>query len=204
MVRGRERITNRFSLKTGKMLTALISSIKGESKTYQLSAMNYEPNGFTVVELLAAMVVSSLVIGFVLSMYLFSERIMAHHEKESDVNALVSGCLRRILMDIESSEKMIRCDDTSLVLEQNPVKEIKYHFDVSRVWRNETLMNDPPIELGARVTFDEDTISVQPKRFWNIRVIGREGNIGDSVSANISTIIPSEELVSRAVNQAAG
>lgn len=146
------------------------------------------------------MVVSSLLVGFVLSMYLFSVRIMGRHEKESDVKVLVSGCMQRIIMDIESSEKMIRSDDTSLVFQQSPLKEIKYHFDVSRVWRNETLMNNPRIELNARVTFDEDTIFVQPKRFWNIRVIGREGNIGDSADVCISTIIPSQELVDRAVN----
>jgi prepilin-type N-terminal cleavage/methylation domain-containing protein len=174
------------------------------------SALKIEQeNGFTIVELLAAMVVSSLVIGFVLSMYLFSERIMARYEKESDVKVLVSGCLQRIIMDIESSEKTIRCDDTSLVLQQSPLKEIKYHFDVSRVWRNGVSMSqipfagdDPRIELSSRVSFDEDTVSLRPKRYWNIHVIGREGNIADSDNTSISTIITSQELVSRAVNQA--
>lgn len=164
---------------------------------------NYLPKGFTVVELLAAMVVSSFVIGFVLSMYLFSERVMARHQKRSDVKEAVSGCMQRIMMDIESATEMIRCGDTSLVLRQNPLKESKYHFDASHVWRNEMLVNDPQIELNAHVSFDEDTISIQPKRSWNIRVVGWQGQVRDSAEVNISTIIPSQELVDRAMNQAA-
>lgn len=162
-----------------------------------------EEEGFTVVELLAAMVVSSLVVGFVLSMYLFSERVMARQQKRSNVRDEVFSCAQRIVADIESSTEMERCDDTSLVLRQNPLKEIKYHFDASRILRDGTSMNDPPIELNARVSFDEDTLSTCPKRLWSLHIVGWHGNIRDSVNVCISAIISSQELVDHEMSQAA-
>jgi prepilin-type N-terminal cleavage/methylation domain-containing protein len=193
----------------------------------ELRTLNPEQeNGFTVVELLAAMVVSSLVVGFVVSMYLFSERLLARHQKDSNVKRAVSGCVQRIIMDVESSDKMVRCDDTSLVFsewipspkgqagEQNPFKEIKYHFDASHAWRNGVLVNDPQIELNVHISFDEDTTADQPTRFWNIRVVGWEEtptvkpseamrSIKDSVNVSISTMISSQELVDRGIQQSA-
>ena len=167
----------------------------------ELSPMSFGPNGFTIIELLVAMVVSSFVIVFVLSMYSFAERIMAHQLSRSEVREAISGCTQRIMADIELSTRTDRCDDTSLVLQLEPLKEIKYHFDVSRIWRNGMLMNAPQTELIVHVSFDEDTICVQPKRFWNISVVGSQGNIRDSADVSISTIISSQEMVNRTMNQ---
>jgi prepilin-type N-terminal cleavage/methylation domain-containing protein len=170
---------------------------------YDLSTMSHELYGFTVVELLVAMVVSSLVAGFVVPMYLFAEKGMARQQKRCDVRDVVYGCMQRITIDVESCTEMERCDDTSLVLQQNPFKEIRYHFDPSRVWRNGIPMNDLQIELNVHVSSNEDTISNLPKRSWNIRVVGWQGPVRDSAEVNISTMISSQELVDSGIRQTA-
>jgi len=156
-------------------------------------------NGFTIVELLAAMVVASLVIAFVLSMYLFSERVMAHREKDTEVKEAVSECVQRIAMDIKRSERLLRCDDTSLVLKQSQIREIKYHFDGSYVMRNTVLVNPTQMQLTAHVSFNDDTTTAGSTRLWNIRIVGWQGQVRDSANVYISTIISSEELVSRSM-----
>ena len=150
------------------------------------------------------MVVSSLIVGFVLSMYLFSEKIMSHREKEAEVKDAVSECAQRILEDIHTSGDVIRCDDTSLVLEQNSLKRVNYHFvedpahgNYSQVRRNGVLLNSLQTELAAHVKFVEDTTTIQPMRYWEIHVAGRQGSSVDSTSVQTSTIISSQELVNR-------
>ncbi len=182
----------------------MTQALNNEPRTNNFKPRTPNPelrNGFTVVELLAAMVVSSLVIGFVVSMYLFTEKGMARQEKRSDVRDAVSGCTQRIVTDIRSAIEMERCDDTSLVLRLNPLGQTNYHFDASHAWRNGTLINDPQIDLNVHVFFDEDTLSVQPKRSWSVRVVGWKGTIRDSAIVNISTIISSQEMVNHTMNQ---
>ena len=163
--------------------------------------------GFTVVELLAAMVVSSLVVALVVSTYLFSERIMARQRKAADLKSIVSGCTQRIIRDIESNSNLVQCGDTSLVLsrysspEIDSLDEVFYGFVGGHVTRNGVIVNDPQTELFARMSFVEDTISAHPVRLWNISVIGRNGSAGDSMTAYVSTMITSQELVDREMEQ---
>ncbi|MFZ1082156.1 MAG: prepilin-type N-terminal cleavage/methylation domain-containing protein [Candidatus Kryptoniota bacterium] len=174
--------------------------------------MNHELDGFTVVELLAAMVVSSLVVAFVLSMYLFSERILARGQKEAEVKDAVSECAQRIIRDIESNGNVVQCDDTSLVVHkgsfggQDSLGRIDYRFHIGRVTRNGVMVNDSQTQLSASVSFSEDTTTDQPtpaygisERYWEVYVAGSQGSSRDSDLVHVSTIISSQELFNRSI-----
>jgi len=124
---------------------------------------------------------------------------MERRQKDTVVKDAVSSCTQRIIKDIESNSSLVQCDDTSLVLEQNPFKGIKYHFGSSQVWRNGVSIDTRQIELAAHLSFDEDTTSVQPTRLWTVHVTGWQGQFRDSANVHISTMISSQELVSRSM-----
>jgi prepilin-type N-terminal cleavage/methylation domain-containing protein len=153
--------------------------------------------GFTIVELLATMVISSLVVAFVLSMYLFVERLIGNWEKRTELISAVDGCAGQIERDIMTSYTTDECSDSLLVLEMNPIDTVVYRFCKADVSRGGILFGAEAIRLFASVSVSEDTGSgvSQPVRLWSIRVLGESGAFRDSSITRISTAISSYEMV---------
>ena len=159
--------------------------------------------GFTLVELLVTMTISSMLLGFVFSMYLFSERLLVQWQKKAEVRDAVSGCLQRILRDIQSNHQLVECSDTLLILDQGLGKNIVYHFGGKQVLRNEVQMGAPNIELTSKISATEDTTGAQPVRHWGVSVIARRGDIIDSSVVCLSTIMSSGDMVQESMKEAA-
>ncbi len=164
-----------------------------------------ENQGFTIVELLATMVISSLVVAFVFSMYLFAERLMGNWEKRTDLESLVDGCEARIAKDIMTCDRVDKLTDSLLVLEMNPIDTVKYIFANANVSRNGVLFAAGDERLEAYVLRIEDTSASvdQPVRLWSVRVLGQNSEFRDSSAVRLSTAIPSDELVNEEMKSSA-
>lgn len=167
-----------------------------------------EENGFTIVELMAAMVISSLVVALALAMYLFGGRIMGSWEKRTNLETIVNQCQETITGDAIHSSEVYECNDSSLVLEEYPGDTVRYVFSHGVVARNNVRFSPPnllsPASAGNRNTIrllasvsssvDTSTESGWPVRFWSVKVLGRMGKEADSTEADFSTIFSSQEL----------
>lgn len=161
--------------------------------------------GFTIVELLAAMVISSLVVAMVYSMYMFAARLMAGWEKRTNLNSLVEECSHTIGNDIMNSSGVVECNDSSLVLESCQIDTITYAFQKGSVSRNgipfeaagQVSQGRESLRLDASVLASVDTSTDLgwPVRLWSIRVVGHTGDIGDSSIVRFSTPMSSQEIM---------
>ncbi len=154
-------------------------------------------DGFTVVELLATMVISSLVVAFVFSMYLFVERLVGSWEKRTDLETLVDGCAGQIERDLTSCWCVDECSDSLLVLQMTPVDTVVYRFGGDNVSRGDILFGPKDTRLDAFVSDSEDTAAAydEPVRIWSIRVLGQRGRFKDSSSVVLVTAMSSDEMV---------
>jgi len=180
-----------------------MSNVTEMAKLWQ--AKITDETGFTVIELLAAMVVSSLLFGFVLSGYFFTQRVMLHSRIQHEVRENVLIYAERIMRDIESHDRPVRCDDTSLVLARwsqssaDSIHGVIYRFSSSSVTRNAVILGDPGIKFFVHASFVEDTSEQRATRNWAISLTAENGGEKDSVAVDFSVPIPSQELVYRSM-----
>ena len=162
-------------------------------------------DGFTIVELLAAMVISSLVVALVYSMYVFAARLMSGWERRSDLNSIVEECSHTIESDILNSSRVVECNDFSLVLESDQIDTISYTFRKGSVSRNgipfeaagQVSQGANPVKLEASVLASVDTSTAPgwPVRLWSISIFGRNGEMRDSSVICLSTPLSSQEIL---------
>lgn len=159
--------------------------------------------GFTMVELLAAMVVSSIILVLVYSVYMFGSRLMVHWERRSELSSLVNGCEQRIASDISGSVGLYECNDSLLVLERDPVDTVCYTFADDDVARNGVSFSTGAERVKAEVGFTENVspLSGHAVRVWHVRVIGRDAGLRDSAVVEFLTRVSSQEIVSRQLNE---
>lgn len=155
--------------------------------------------GFTIVELLAAMVISSLVVAFVYSMYLFTERLTERWQRTSELSSVVGECAHRIAFDVLTCSDVDECNDSLLVLERDHLDTIYYRFTVGVVTRNGVSFSADDVRLDAVVSSEEDTSTMfqQPVLRWSIRVIGRSGDSRDSSFVRLLAPMSSEEVMGK-------
>lgn len=163
-----------------------------------------ENSGFTIVELLAAMVISSLVLAFVGSIYIFGERLVASWHRRADLTSLVYGSTWRIVLDIQKCTDVYGYTDSTLTIEKNQLDTIEYRFNNGKIWRNgvsfsTTSVKESQCALNALVTFSVDTgaSSGQAFRLWCVQVTGQSGGLKDSSIVYLATLMSSEELFRR-------
>lgn len=168
-----------------------------------------QEDGFTIVELMAAMVISSLVVALALALFLFGGRILGSWEKRSNLKTMVNQCEETIAGDAIDCSAVYECNDSSLVLEKYPGDTVKYFFSHGAITRNKVPFSPPSfvshrsavgrntIRLFASILsrVDTSTQSGWPVRFWSIKVMGRMGNESDSTETQFSTVISSKELL---------
>ncbi len=153
--------------------------------------------GFTVVELLAAMVIGSIVVALAFSMYMFGWRLFDRWERRTELSSLVNQCEDRIAADISGSTGLYECDDSILVLEKNPLDTISYRFMAGDVVRNGVSMSTSLDRLQAEVSFSQNAKvqTGQVERLWCVRVLGKNSGFEDSAAVEFLTRVSSEEVV---------
>ena len=96
--------------------------------------------GFTIQELLVVLVVSSLLVGFSLSLFLFVNKLFLTWEQQSELQSVVSRTLQVIALDVLESKHHVEISNTSVVLMKNTGRTIVYRFDGKHVWRDNVLI----------------------------------------------------------------
>jgi prepilin-type N-terminal cleavage/methylation domain-containing protein len=156
-------------------------------------------SGFTIVELLVTMILSSLVVSFVYSLYFFSVKLMGTWERRVDLHLVIDQCFQRIDSDIMSTTNVVECNDSLLSLLANQMDTVKYRFTEMDVSRNGVLFASdyPTVRLNAGVHLFAQTAtgSCWPSMIWSIRIKANSGRMKDSLLTTLSMLLSSQEIV---------
>ena len=165
-------------------------------------------DGFTVVELLAAMIVSSLVVLLVYSMYLFADKLMNAWEKRNALDSVVNQCTQTISMDAMNSAAPYSNSDSALILGSGSGDTISYKLSQNNVWRDGVsflpsdssgyeVAGGAALRITAFIASSLDTATGLGLRVrqWYIRVNGGLGDLTDSSIVRTVSILSSSDLV---------
>lgn len=97
-------------------------------------------DGFTIQELLVALIVGSLLISFCLSLSLFSNRIFVMWQHKWERKDVVNYALQTIALDIRNSREITNVSDTSFIVQRDNLRPISYFFDATTLRRNDILL----------------------------------------------------------------
>lgn len=148
---------------------------RGRPKGGSLAQLT-DQHGFTLHEVLVAIVVSSLLIGFGLSLFLFAQRLLLAHERTSSLKSAVDRILFVISTDIERSCRLEDVSDSTLVICLPNRRFVSYRFDGTTVQRNSTPLHEDAYRLRVALTgFDRPSGSRVSPRALEIRVTGERG-----------------------------
>jgi hypothetical protein len=107
--------------------------------------MNYKlkiEKGYTSVELMIAVVLSLMLIGFIYSAYFFSIRITRSWREKINLEDTAMICLNRISLDLVNCSEIFQMNKNGLKLLLNNKKTINYDFGGGNLFRNGIRMND--------------------------------------------------------------
>ena len=93
-------------------------------------------DGFTIQELLVALVVGSLLMSFCLSLFLFSDKIFITWHHTCERKDAVNYALQTFVFDIRNSREITNVRDTSLIVQRGDRRPISYFFDKTTIRRN--------------------------------------------------------------------
>lgn len=94
-------------------------------------------DGFTIQEILVALIVGSILIGLSLSLFLFTSKLFQTWYGSSELKRDANRILQRVAMDIQQSKEIIEHSDTSFVISKGVGKIVQYSFNGKSLCRNE-------------------------------------------------------------------
>lgn len=148
-----------------------------------------DEQGFTLHEVLVAIVISSLLVGFSLSVFLFAQKLLVAHERISNLKEIVDRTLFVVSTDVEQSCRVDMVSDSSLVLQAANGRVITYRFDGTMIERNGSLMHDAAARLKlASAILPEKSGSGGSLRALQISVAGELGEM--RYSAQTTALVP--------------
>jgi prepilin-type N-terminal cleavage/methylation domain-containing protein len=98
--------------------------------------MNRNNEGFTLPELMVALIVGSLVVSFTYSLFTFTERMFVGWKKKAELHNMVERAIEQIAFDIEHSKHIDELTDSTLVVKQELEKIVGYNFRSTMAFRN--------------------------------------------------------------------
>ena len=93
-------------------------------------------DGFTIQEILVAIIVGSILVSMCLSVFLFSSKLLFRWQRNVEVREAADRILQTIAMDVQTARSVMIAGDSSMVLERDGGRNITYRFD-GGVWRND-------------------------------------------------------------------
>ncbi len=96
--------------------------------------------GFTIQELLVALVVGSLLISFCLSLFFFSNRVFVSWQRRCERKDAVHCALQTFALDIRNSMEVTNVNDTSLIVQRSRLSSVSYFFDDATLRRDGVLL----------------------------------------------------------------
>ena len=101
-----------------------------------------QSEGFTITELLVSMFIGSMIIGFVFTAYLFSQKLYGSWNKENEIKVLSYSITSTIAKDIRNSKKIVLQNDSTMMLEVIPNRIVQYSFSEYQNKRNDVSLNE--------------------------------------------------------------
>jgi prepilin-type N-terminal cleavage/methylation domain-containing protein len=154
-----------------------------------LCAQLASDRGFTLHEVLVAIVISSLMIGFGLSLFLFAQKLLVAHERSSHLRATVDRVLDVLSSDIERSCEVNEVTDTTIVLRLPNRRAATYRHNGAEIFRNGDLMHNEGMHLALTIKGLPPPTGVKfSSPAFEIGVVGKE--TGMSYEAQTVVLVP--------------
>ncbi len=113
--------------------------------------MNSEA-GFSMTELLAALLIGSTIAGFCYSAYIYSQKMFLTWDRKSHVVRLTDGTLQTLAADMRKAKSVVLVSDSILSMQQICGKKITYRIGRDPVMRNDVTFNcDSSIALTTSI-----------------------------------------------------
>lgn len=104
-----------------------------------------DPSGFTINELIVAMVVGSILIGYAFELYTFASRIVSHWRARTELEGAAQAIFHRMMLDLQRSSDVTIDGDTVLVMQGDTRVTALYRISRGTVVRNDAPMNAPDV-----------------------------------------------------------
>jgi len=102
--------------------------------------LDTEDAGFTITEILVTITAGSLVIGFALSLFLFTGKLVSRWQKETELKDQVRGVVVTVVRDLDRSLQAQSADDSTWVVTLPSGKEVIYRTSAGTVYRNDVVL----------------------------------------------------------------
>ena len=102
--------------------------------------LDTEDAGFTITEILVTITAGSLVIGFALSLFLFTGKLVSRWQKETELKDQVRGVVVTVVRDLDRSLQAQSADDSTWVVTLPSGKEVIYRTSAGTVYRNNVVL----------------------------------------------------------------
>jgi hypothetical protein len=123
--------------------------------------------GFTIQELMVVLIVGSLLIGFTLSLFLFTHKMLFSWQRKSEVERTVNHVLHNIALEISTAREIIEITDTTATFKNKNGNMVTYRFDGKSLYRNHDIIHSgDDIQLSIKV-------SNNPSSLISLNVKGR-------------------------------
>ena len=103
----------------------------------------------TLIELLVALGLSSLLISFVFSLQLFTNKLVIEWEKKAEVEEAALFCMHALCKDIRAIDKLLSADRQEIRFLNDKQREITYQLRDRRIIRNGKELNKCKISVDS-------------------------------------------------------
>jgi hypothetical protein len=156
--------------------------VKSETKSLlwqQLRNAICRKEGFTIQEILVVILVGSLLIGFSLSLFLFTNKLFQTWYGNSEMKNSSNRILQQIALDIQQSREIIGQTDTSLVLSKGIGKIVHYIYEGKTLQRNEVdLTPEKSAAVKIKIEMEKDNIPMELRgHVFRIKLLAQSKSI---------------------------
>jgi prepilin-type N-terminal cleavage/methylation domain-containing protein len=99
-----------------------------------------DESGFTINELIVAMVVGSILVGYAFELYVFATRIITSWRARTEITGAAEGVLNRMTLDLQRSSDLIKEGDSLFVMISDNRQIASYHVARGMVMRGDVPM----------------------------------------------------------------
>jgi prepilin-type N-terminal cleavage/methylation domain-containing protein len=123
-----------------------------------------DSRGFTIQELIVALVVGSILIGYAFELYVFARRIVTHWQKEAEISEVVHSTLNRMTLDVQRANNVEIQGDSVFVMRTDTRVIAVYRCAGGFITRNDVLMNaSGSVALSTQPSRTGDLVSLELK-----------------------------------------
>ena len=157
--------------------------------------------GFTIQEIMVAIIVSSLLVSFSFSVFLFAHKLFHSWQRKMELRGLVGTTLQRIALDVLRAREVQELTDTTFILAVGIDRQLVYRFDGARIIRNDVrIATQENVELKLVIAQSADQLRNTADRL-RITVIAKHEDLEYSAEAEVS---PKQSARYEFVNSAVG